>query len=298
MKLFLSLVLFFTIMTTSFSQFGRLSDKISNRIQNRLEDKLADAIANEIYKKAFKPVDEAVDEAMRKSYEDSTGTDYRSAGRAYGEFLAGLNEAVNKLPADYSFDITCDVKMKDNKNKTNELKMYYMNDGGAIGYQTMEKNKINTVVLDVKNEIMVMYTEEKGKKTGQVLPSMTKFIGALAANEVEKQKEEKVNIKKTGNKKTVAGYSCDEYLVETKDLTNQVFIASNFPVSYISAYGPFLQQFTPAAFSDAPDVMKGFVLYSKTSDKEEKETNEYEVVKVSKDKTSFKTADYKFEQMK
>ncbi|HMP29119.1 MAG TPA: DUF4412 domain-containing protein, partial [Saprospiraceae bacterium] len=178
------------------------------------------------------------------------------------------------------------------------LKMYYMNDGGAIGYQTFEKNKISTVVFDVKNEIMVMYTEEKGKKTGQVLPSMTKFIGAFAAKEVEKQKEEKATIKKTGNKKSFAGYSCDEYIIESKDLNNQVFIASNFPVSYISAYGPFLQQFTPAAFTDAPDVMKGFVLYSKTSDKKDKDTNEYEVVKVSKDKVAFKTSDYKFEQNK
>lgn len=281
------------------AQFGRLSDKIANRVQNRLEDKLADAIANEIYKKAFKPVDEAVDEAIRKSYEDSTGTDYRKAGKAYGEFLAGFNEAVNKLPSNYTFDMYCDVVTTDHKGKSNNLKMMYMNNGAAIGYQTVEKNTTSTVVFDVTNEIMVMYTDEKGKKTGQVLPSMTKFIGTLASNKIEKDtKEAKVSIKKTGKTKSFAGYNCEEYVFETEELTNQVFMATNFPIGYLNVYGPFLQQFTPAAYTDVPNAMKGFMMYSKTSDKKEKESNTYEVVKVSNDKTIFNQVDYKFDQVK
>jgi hypothetical protein len=63
-------------------------------------------------------------------------------------------------------------------------------------------------------------------------------------------------------------------------------------------YGPFLQQFTPAAYTDVPNAMIGFMMYSKTSDKKEKESNTYEVVKVSNEKTIFNQTDYKFDQVK
>jgi hypothetical protein len=297
MKKQISTFIFLISVGIANGQFGRLTDKIANRVQNRLEDKLAEAIANEIYKKAFKPVDEAVDEAIRKSYEDSTGVDYRQAGRAYGEFLAGLNEAANKLPAEYAFDLRCDVKITNLKDKkVNDLTMLYMDNGQAIGYQTKDKNTVSTVVFDVKNEIMVMYSDEKGKKTGQVLPSMAKMAGAFVSNKIVKEESEKITFKKTGNKKTIAGYTCEEYLMESDDFTNQIFISNNFPVSYISAYGPFLQQFTPAGFTEDPSIMKGFVLYSKTADKKGKDANEYEVVKVNKEKILFNQSEYKFDK--
>ena len=297
MKKQISTLFFLILALISNAQFGRLTDKIANRVQNRLEDKLAEAIANEIYKKAFKPVDEAVDEAIRKSYEDSTGVDYRQAGRAYGEFLAGLNEAAGKLPPEYSFDLRCDVKITNIKDKkVNDLGMLYMENGQAIGYQTKDKNIISTVVFDVKNQIMVMYSEEKGKKTGQVLPSMTKMVAAFVSNKTVKEESEKITFKKTGNKRSVAGYNCEEYLMEAEDFTNQIFISNNFPISYISAYGPFLQQFTPAGFTEDPSVMKGFVLYSKTADKKGNDATAYEVVKVNKEKTLFNQSEYKFDK--
>ena len=297
MKTNISILFFLISIQISYAQFGRLTDKIANRVQNRLEDKLAEAIANEIYKKAFKPVDDAVDEAIRKSYEDSTGVDYRQAGRAYGEFLAGLNEAAGKLPPSYAFDMLCDVKVTNLKDKkVNDLTMLYMDNGQAIGYQTKEKNKVSTVVFDVKNEIMVMYTDEKGKKSGQVLPSMTKIVAAFVSDKSVNEEMEKISFKKTGNKKNFAGYNCDEYLMESSEFTNQVFISNSFPVSYIAAYGPFLRQFTPAAFTEDASVMKGFVLYSKTSDKKGKDANEYEVVKVIKEKTIFNQSEYTFDK--
>lgn len=298
MQYIFTFLIFITAITVSKSQIGIISDKLTNKLQRQLEDKIVDAIANEIYKKAFKPADEAANEAMRKSFEDSTNVDYKNAGKAYREFIYGLNEAVTKLPSEYTFDVICDITTKDHKNKINELKMLYKKDGSIIGYQTAEKNKISTVVFDVKNEIMVMYTEEKGKKTGQVLPSMHKFIGALASDQIEKQSQSTMNVKKTGSKKMFAGYESSEYIIELEEMTNQVYIAENFPVTYQSVYGPFLMQFTPAAYSESPEVMKGFAMYSKTADKNKKDTNEYEVVKVSLEHLKINTADYKFEQNK
>lgn len=275
------------------AQFG----SIMSRVNDRIADKVADAIVDEIIKKTFKPVNESADEALKKSFEDSLGTsevDYNKMGKAYGEFLAGMNGAYDKMPPSYDFDVVNDIEITDGK-KVTPTKMYLSKSGNQIGYESINKNETSLVVYDIKNDIMVMYTtDKKGKKKGQVLPSMMKFASSIANDKVEEEMEN-VKIKKSGGSRTFAGYKCEGYEVETSSMTNQVYIAKDFPVSHMQAYGNFLQQFTPAAKSYEKDMAKGMVMYSQSKEKNGKSTSTYEVKNVSLKGVTINKADYSFD---
>lgn len=293
MKKILVSLLFSLVITSLSAQFG----SIMNRVNDRIADKVADAIANEIIKRAFKPVEETADEALRKSFEDSLGTsevDYNKMGKAYGEFLAGMNGAYDKMPDSYAFDLTNDIEISDGK-KTTATKMYFTKSGDHIGYETTEKNESSLIVYDLKNDIMVMYsTDKKGNKKGQVLPSMMKFASSMANEKIEEEMKS-VKIKKSGGTKTFAGYKCEGYLVETEKTDNQVYIAKDFPISHMDAYGQFLDQFTPSAKNYNKEMADGLVLYSQSKENNGKVSHTYEVKKVNLQTTTIKKSDYSFD---
>jgi len=298
MKKLLVLVFACLFYFESNAQFGNILGRVTDKVSDRIADKVADAIANEIIKKTFKPVDEAADEALRKSFEDSLGTsevDYNKMGRAYGEFLAGMNGAYAKIPESYTFDVQNDIEISDGK-KINKTRMMFTKSGEAIGYESIDGKESNIVVYDVKNEVMVMYTtDKKGKKKGQVLPSMMKFASSFASNKIDEEMEE-LKVKKSGGTKKFAGYNAEGYLVETKSTENQVYISSDFPISYFQAYGKFVEQFAPAASNDMnKDLPKGMVMYSEAKDKESKDMSIYEVKKVNLSPFTIKKSDYTFE---
>lgn len=282
--------------TNIFAQFGNIGNRIANRVANKIEDRIVDKVAEELLKRAYKPVDEAVENAMREAFKDSVGeVDFNKSGKAYGEFLAGLNEAQEgKLQAKYTFDLILDVESTDNKGKPQPMKMMYMKSGQALGMQTADKKSTNTLVYDVANGVMVMYTEEKGKKSGQMLPNVMNIAGSLAKNKME-QEAATLKISKNGKSKTVAGYNCIGYDMETKDMKNEIYVTENFPINYMQAYSVFMQKFTPSAYIEKTgDWSKGFVFYSKSMDAKGKDINTWQVVNVSQVSQSFAKADYKF----
>lgn len=288
------------LMLTTFNmnaQFGNIMNRVADRVGDRIADKVAEAIADEIIKKTFKPVNESADEALKKSFEDSLGTeevDYNKMGKAYGEFLSGMNGAYEKMPAAYEFDIINDIEVTDGK-KITQTKMYFTKTGDHIGYETEQKSEKSLVVYDVKNDIMVMYTtDKKGKKKGQVLPSMVKFAASMANDKIEEEMAD-IKVKKSGGTKSFAGYKCEGYEVITESMTNQVYIAKDFPINQMDAYGKFLAQFTPSASNYDKSLSQGLVMFSESKDKKSGDYSIYEVKKVSIGTSTIKKADYSFD---
>jgi hypothetical protein len=268
-----------------FSQFGILN-RVANRIENRLEDKLIDALADEIYKKAFRPVDLAIEDAVRKSID--------STGMTYDEYLKSMNIAYDRLPAQYSFDLMCDIKMIDDKKKSNFAKQYFTKQGDAIAYETIEKNERNIIIYDIKNDMMILLKEEKGKKSGQVVPSIGRLTAAIVSPQME-EKMKKIKVTKTGGTATIAGYNTDEFLM--KDETNyesKIYISTTFLVYYTAAYGKFFKSLVPATYSELQGLPNGFCLKSESIDTKKNSISTYEIENVNTGTFGFSKTDYNF----
>jgi hypothetical protein len=305
--LILGIVLFVTH-TRVDAQFGRIMDRVTDRVASKVEDKVVDAIANEIMKKAFKPAEKSFEEAAKQKFEDSLGNenvDYNKMGKAYGDFLAGMNGAVDKVKPTYTFDTSVDMDVTNEKGKVNKMLMLYTKTGDLIGYQTNENKEISTVVFDVKNDIMIMYkTDKKGNKEGQVIPNVLQFATALAGSSKsskdtkEDPKVKPPKIAKSGGSKSFAGYLGTGYLIEADDIQSQVYISDKFPVSYAEVFNEFAKKFAPSTYVNNKEIQNGYMLYSKTSNtSKKKETNTMEVKKVTMTNTTFTKSEYKFQKI-
>jgi hypothetical protein len=268
-----------------FSQFGILN-RVANRIENRLEDKIVDALADEIYRQAFRPVDLAIEDAVRKSLD--------STGMSYDEYMKSMNTAYDRLPPQYSFDLMCDVKMMDNKKKSNLAKQYFTKQGDAIAYETIEKNERNIVIYDIKNDMMILLKEERGKKSGQIVPSMGRITAAIISPQVE-EKMKQIKVSRTGATATIAGYSTDEYLMKDETTSeSKIYISSNFPINYTTAYGKFFKSLVPTTYAEIQGLPKGFCLKNETIDVKKNTVSTYEIEKVNTGSFGFAKTDYTF----
>ena len=307
---FVSSIAILTLMAISTlnAQFGRIMDRVTDRVASRVEDKVVDAIANEIMKKAFKPAEESFEDAAKKKFEDSLGTDnvdYNKMGKAYGDFLAGMNGAVDKVKPIYTFDTSVDMDVTDEKGKVNKMIMLYSKAGDLIGYQTSDNKEVSTIVFDAKNDVMIMYKiDKKGNKEGQVIPNVFQFASAMTGSSKSgKETKEDIKVKppkvsKSGGTKSFAGYSGTGYLIEGDDFQSQVYVADKFPVNNAAIFSEFAKKFAPSTHIDNKDVQNGYMLFSKTSStNKKKESTTMEVKKVTITNTTFTKSEYKFQKI-
>lgn len=291
-KLLLIFLSFALIIMTTVPATGQLLNRIKNRamdkIEQRVEDKIVEEVSEEIARRVMKPVDKAFDQLIKESYRKEYGEDYsdeqidslmRSAGSSYAAFLEGLNEAAD-LPPSYTFHYQMKMETKEESGEKHEVEMWFSEDKALAGFKSDEKEEV-FIVLDMDNDIVVMYTDENGKKTAQAIPAMMKLTGAFIASNQETQKWAKLNIEGPGKSKTIEGYKAYQYKVENEDFKNEYYVTEDIPFSWHESFYNSLSQYAPGIYNESSKQMKGLMLEGKMYDKEEKK------------KTSFKTKDIK-----
>ncbi len=284
------IILTFAISTSAVhAQFLRkLQEKVQSEFIDKVADKISDALAEDLANKAYKPIDEAFDEAYQESDNDSTEAKSKSD---YSSILKNFDEAAAKLPAEYHFDIVNHMEIEDTKGKIDKMKMLFPHEGDYFGMETEDKGKTTLLVYDLKNEIMAMYTEEKGKKSVNVMPSMMDFAAAYLKNSDKVDNE--FTFEKTGKTKTILGYNCEEYKVESEKYITYSFVTKDFPISWRDSYGKLIEKFAPAAASGVDDLNNSMTLYSETKYKKDLDKSSFmEVVKIDQSGFNINNGEY------
>lgn len=112
-----------------------------------------------------------------------------------------------------------------------------------------------TSIMDTKNEAMVMLMEDKGNKSSISFKLDYEKMQEVVDKEAEEQLETPdYKITKTGNTKTILGYSCEEYLVETEDGKGNYWITEK-PIDGLSMFSP---QSNPMVSSKTMDRYSSF----------------------------------------
>ncbi len=119
----------------------------------------------------------------------------------------------------YTFDSYIQMEVSEYK-KNEKLKdhmvydSYIAEDGNNYAMVFKDNGSQSTIIFDTKNSAMLILSDNDGDKTGFAMGIDPEAL----AEEVEKQAEESeinpYNAYKTGKKKDILGYTCDEYLVE------------------------------------------------------------------------------------
>jgi len=297
--LFLLLAMSFALPVES-QILGRATQRAVRQFERRIEEKLIGAIADEIARQAFRPVEEAIDSILREKYQDSINreeVDWELMAESYAAFLNGLNEAAN-LPEQYEFDIRMDIEAVDYDGKKSKSIMFFSESSSIIGIEnelSSDKEK-QLVVIDIKEDLIVLYTTDKnGTKTAQAVPSMIKLLSKMAPQNDTQSDEGEWKITKTGKTRTIAGYKTTQYKGDTEEEFIEFYASENFPITWQSSFGPYLEQFAPQAFTNRNEDIAGMVMQStniKKSDSSKKSS--WETTFVEKKQVIIKNSDYEF----
>lgn len=305
MKKLMLVFMMLCFIQVSYGQFGNILKRATNRAVNKavektaekVADKVVEVVSDEIARRAFKSIDAAVDDMMKERYQDSLGqeVDWEEAGKAYGDFLSGMNKSIGEIPDQYVFDIVNEIEMIDDKGKKNTMKMMYSKEGHFMGFETEEKKSKSTIIFDIENDAFVMFNEDKkGEKTGQVMPSMLNLAASLSSSVIEKEVGE-YKVEKIGKGGTYAGYKTIKYIVTSDNYITESHIAQDFPIEWKQAYMEFSKKFSPAMINTSSDEEFGMVLFTKTkSTKKKSKVTSSEVIKVSLEKLTFNKSEYNF----
>jgi|GEM_PF-981493 len=267
----LTLIMVAVLAPTSEAQILKeLGRSVKRKIGEKIERKVVETLAEEIARRAFRPINDVMDDWIRENMkQDSTYAGLSDDSLAiimrtnYGKILNGLNQAAN-LPPSYSFDYTMNIVVSDN-GESHPMKWYIQENGDAMAFQQMTGDEDQMMLMDIKNDIIVMYNLKD--KTGQALPSMMSMGAAFAAAEIENEAYDPMSRMKKGGTKTVAGYACQEYMYEDEENISNVWISDEVPFDWSSAFGTLVGRVSPKLAEQNSEWTKGMMLESVTKEK-------------------------------
>jgi len=242
-------------------------DRAENKVEDMLVEKASEAIANEIYKSMSDAFDRMLadaaiqDSSYQANYSDSVALKY---GNLADSWMARMNEAAD-IPPSYHLDHKLFVTMTSGKDIQESI-MYFSSDQSIFAMEQDEDGETRLVLIDLDNDVTVLYMEEDGKKSAQAIPNMM-GIGLAMAVASQDTVHSSWTIKPTGKSKQVAGYTTKEYLATDGTQETYTYVTDELDISWKNAFGGILSKFSGSQYGDSlekhPD---GFMLESRSTE--------------------------------
>ncbi|HKK75570.1 MAG TPA: DUF4412 domain-containing protein [Saprospiraceae bacterium] len=291
--------------------------KAGNRLENKAEDMVAEAIAEAVARQLQKKIDNYFEDLARETYrqdsiraaENGETLEYKDYQGMMEQMMAGMNDQ-SKILDEYHFNLILDVEISSGK-ETDESRFFYNNEQAYFAVEQEEDGDIHRMVFDLENDVIVLFNEsKKGEKTAQALPWMLSNSAVIAASSEEMRQP--VNIRKTGESKTIAGYTCEQYRGEDEEYTYEFYASPKLGDYWEESMGQFMQRFTNYEYNEELQKIDGLLMESITTKKEEEKkkpkfsfgknnedkpnpnSDTWRVIRVDKSGYQLKKADYEF----
>lgn len=247
--------------------------KAGNRLENKAEDMVAEAIAEAVARQLQKKIDNYFDDLARETYrqdsiraaQNGDTLQYHNYQEMLEQMMATMNDD-SKVLDEYTFNLILDVEMGSGK-ETDESRFFYNNEKAYFAVEQEEKGAINRMVFDLENDVIVLFNEsKKGEKTAQALPWSLSSSAILAASSEDMRQP--VNIQKTGETKTIAGYRCEQYLGEDDEYKYEFYASPALADYWRASMGQFMQRFTNYEYNSELQQIDGLLMASITTEKE------------------------------
>ncbi len=272
------------------------------KLGDRVEERVKETAAQKVENKAAEKTDKALDKIFNIGSgigSDGQRGDQQQDGESGEEqefdvegmmngILGGGKEV--KFENSYSFGITSTMEVTDfsNPDQTQRMKQSF----GKNVILTVISQGGSTILHDFNHESAIIIDESQ--KTAQVmsLSWMKKMMGGEVPEGDDTQRPQ---VSKTGKTRSIHGYTCYEYLIETETEKINAWFAPNVPFSYQDYLGGFTKMMGQSMNKLPED--QGYVMEMKMYDKAGKETYQMKVVELSEQGTSLNLSDYKVQKL-
>lgn len=276
------------------------TDACAQGFLNKLKEKAVESATKKTEERIEKKMDEKIDEGLDEA-EDSMENKEESkkqdedpdaaTARMMSKMFGGGGDV--KLPENYNFDGSFSMEtatVSGDKSKIEaKMIMHLDKSGDNIGMQMLEADgkKVDEedktfIVFD--SELKSMITLTQSGNSGMALVMSLDGIDGLADSLVD-DKMDNLIINKTGKTKSILGYNCDNYIIETEDGTTDAWISHEIKMSTFKAFS-FMQAQQKKKNATYSAIKDGFVLEAETTLKGEKTKSIMRVTELNLNKKS------------
>ncbi|MBY5949939.1 DUF4412 domain-containing protein [Algoriphagus marincola] len=191
------------------------------QILKKLKQAAERGATNALEKKTEEEINKLVQRQIEKQLSAWGSNESSPINMDMESIFAGIGEPVD-IEDSYEFSgyMTMEIVSTDAKGKTEDpvTMKTLMTDQEytAMEISDPEANEgLMTIVFDFKNSASVLFMDNEGQKSSFAY----KFdMSKIADEDMDEQVEDyDVSFEKTGNTKTILGYTCDEYVVKSED---------------------------------------------------------------------------------
>lgn len=205
---------------------NRTERKAQNKVDRKVDEAVDDAfnkIGGLFKKKNKKQSEENNEEDLEMSNEEA------SPRSGFGSGLMGKSASDLGLPNNYQFSSFVNMQFtstnKRGKEDTYEFKYLFP---AAAGYMGYEMENTVTGIIDMERMKIVSVMPDQNMATSMDMETVVDIAADYKEEEPLSEDYEDFKISKTGESKTIAGYTCDQYLIESTELEGDLWIANDF----------------------------------------------------------------------
>jgi len=222
------------------------------KLLNRLKQKVEQKIEEQAAKKSNEETEtESVikDETSSEKNSDVDSGEEQMQQKMQG-FLKGIGVSSTPVPIAESYHFNHLIQMhiesydkSGGKTSEGEFITHFNPKSKSMAYQVlsgdMGKPGQGMFIIDAENSATIILSEDNGKKAGMVY-GMDGFMQSmedvyedeeLDFSETPESYLANPNITKTGRKKIVAGFKCDEYVYKDEDTKSEFWITKNLKIN-------------------------------------------------------------------
>ncbi len=269
--------------------------KIEQKASDLIVEKASEAIANKVYasmEDAFdKMLADAIkgDSAYQANQNDSVAIKY---GQLANTWMERMNQAA-EVPETYSFTHRLEIETKDRTDVSHFI-MYLHKDQPIFGMEQEEDGGTRIILMDLENDVTVMYSDDEEGKKAQAIPNLLALGGSLARTQMDSMAQD-FKLTRTGQSKTILGYHSEEYHGESDEYETTFYLTKDLEVDWRDAFGGMMEKFSGTHYREQMEEMSGFMLESKSqSKKKKKDVSTWETKKVERKEFSIINAEYQF----
>ncbi|EDP72551.1 hypothetical protein FBALC1_15657 [Flavobacteriales bacterium ALC-1] len=249
-------------------------------------------------KKLKKRAEEAAKEAiLRKAEEKAARAAEKSVEKVLNFDFSKKSEDPSILPKSYEFEWKYVLQMQTNNNNVNMV--YYLKPDAKYFGAKPDMGKRKQVgsmymVMDESLKVMTLFTDMNEQKNGHILSTNENLI-TEDEDEDENEEIEEFTFKEIDTK-TILGYECQGFELESGEYNIKMYIAFDAPVSFNQVFGTHTKHipkgFNPKWFELADNSL---VLEMDFTHKKKKKYNSKMVcVALDNESTSIKVDEYQF----
>ncbi len=294
-------VLFLIMLLASFT-FQQVHAQLVNRIKNAAER----GVSRAIEKKVENEVEKMARKKLDKAFEGITGPDGETPpGMNIDKILGAMSEDV-EVADSYSFlgFLTMEISGTDEKGKSfppTFMKSYLSASPQISGMEfedkEQKKKSMAIMIFDLEKSASIILLDSDGEKSRIAYGYDYLSLGEGVSDEEWEGEDQTVVFKKTGNTKSIKGYACEEYLMETEDGTAHTWVTTTPVKGSTNLWGesnPYLgnkiKYSNPELFRNMP---KGNVFEVDYKSKKDKSSMLMSLVDIDENATkTFRMKDY------